>query len=840
MIATLKKLLPHLGAYLFFAIVACFLFKPYVFDGKVLQQSDNIQAGGMYAEMTKVYEETGEYPLWTNSMFGGMPTYQIKYITNSPIKTVFNTIFLGKSVKPPHKTVLLIMFGFYILMITMKVDLRIAIVGSLGLGLSAYYMDLFLAGHSTKLVALAYMAPMLSGVLLAYRKKYLLGGALFAFFMGLQVYANHLQITYYFSIALGLLGIILFYNAYKNQDLPHFFKASGVLVLAGLLGVATSTGRLWTTYEYAQETIRGKSELTNKVGSSGSVAGEDGLSKEYIFDWSYGKLETFNLLIPNYVGGSSTELFAADRSSATLAALQRMGNPEQANQLARQANHYWGPQPFTGGPAYLGIVLVLLFFLGSFLVKGAIKWWCIGATILTIFLAWGENFKLFNYFMADYFPMFNKFRAVTMVLGVTSLFVALLGMLGLQELFSNNVTKEEKWDALKKAGMTTGGLLILGLLISFGLDYGISEGDFPPEVAAALAEDRAGLLRSDAFRSLLFAGLTFAALWFSLKNNWKPIIGIVMVGLLVFIDGFSISKRFISEESWLDKNQVNQIVAATDADKQIMADPDLHYRVADFRSGNPWSNARTSYHHKSIGGYHAAKLMRIQEVFEKYLMNIQSSMHIYGMLNVKYFITGQGPPSANPEALGNAWFVPSYEVVDNGDQEIEAIANFNPGEKAIIQKKYAEALEGFNLQFDSTASIRLTSYHPDEMVYQYNANRDQLAVFSEIYYPPSKGWKMFLDGEPMDDFIKANFLLRAAKVPAGNHELKMVFEPTSYYSGETISMIASIIVILGVLGALFLFFKHNEVPDSKNLPEPEVKAAIQKTTRKKKNLKKKK
>ena len=840
MTSTLKKLLPHLGAYLLFVIIACFVFKPLVFDGKVLRQGDNIRAGGMSAEMAKVSEETGKLPLWTNSMFAGMPSYQINYSTQNPFQHVYRAFILGKSVKPPHKALLLMMFGFYLLLISLKIDLRIAILGAIGFGFSAYYMDLVEAGHSTKIVAIAYLAPMLAGALLTFRKKYLLGGSIFAFFLALEVYANHLQITYYFFITLGILGLFYLFNAYKNQEISHFAKATGVLIIATLLGVGTSTSRLWTTYEYAQETIRGKSELTNKVASSGSVAGEDGLSKNYIFDWSYGKLETFNLLIPNYVGGTSMKVFANERGSASLSALQRMGDPEKAQQLANQTTHYWGAQPFTGSPAYMGIIFVFLFFLGGFLVKGQLKWWCVAATILTIFLAWGENFKLFNYFLVDYFPMFNKFRAVTMALGITSLFVALLGMLGLQEFFDNKINYEEKWDALKKAGMATGGLLLFGFLLSFGLDYGTSEGNFPADIAAALAEDRAGLLRADAFRSFLFFAVAFGALWFYLKQSWKPVLIISVLGILVFSDVYTIGKRVISKEDWKDPVQVAQSIQPSPGDQQIMADPDPHYRVADFRAGSPWSNALTSYHHKSIGGYHAAKLMRIQELFERYLMNPQASMHLYGMLNVKYFLAGQDQPSPNPEAMGNAWFVNSFDVVDNGDAEMDALANFKPAEKAIIQRKHASSLEDLNIQNDSTASIRLTSYHPDEMVYQYNANSEQLAVFSEVYYPPSKGWKMYLDGEPTDDFIKANFLLRAARLPAGNHELKMVFHPTSYFTGETITVIAGGIIFLLFIGAWYLYLKNNELPTPKNLPEPTKKEAVRKTTRRKKTVKKKK
>lgn len=843
---TLKNLLPHVLAYIFLFVVTLFMFKPAAIDGKVLQQGDNLQAGGMQAELKQYKQETGVYPIWTNAAFGGMPSYQILFVSKNLVKYPFNAMIWGKSMKPPHKAALLMMFGFYLLMVIIGIDLRIAVLGAVGFGLSAYYMDLLEAGHSTKYISIAYMAPMLAGVILAFRKKYLLGGALFAFFLSLQLYANHLQITYYFFICLGIYGLMKIFETTKTQDWAHLGKAAGVLVLATGLALSTGLSRLWTTWEYSKETIRGKSELTEAVKqqSSGGLSGEDGLSKEYVFGWSYGILETFNLIIPNYVGGSSNKNFAAEPGSATLSALQKMGNPNLAQTIAQRTSHYWGPQTFTGGPAYLGIIFAFLFFLGAFLVKKPIKWWAIASAILTIMFAWGSHFAVFNYAMYDYFPLFNKFRAVTMALGLTTFFVAFLGMLGLNEFFKKEVSLEEKTKALKLAGASIGGLILLGIIMSFGLDYGTTGSGIPEEVAAALREDRAALLMSDAIRSLVLAGLAFGAMWFYLKKSFHPLALVAVLGILMWGDAVTIANRFISEEDWLDKQATQNFVAPTEVDLQIKQDPDLHYRVADFRRGAPWSNGFTGYHHKSIGGYHAAKLMRLQELIEQYLGDPNKNSHIYGMLNVKYYISrdgqGQERPSVNPDALGNAWFVNEYEIVPDGDTEFKALETLKPGEKAVIQQKYADQLEGFNIQVDSNATIKLTSYHPDKLVYQSNANSEQLAVFSEIYYPSEKGWKLFIDGEPAE-MIKVNFILRAARIPAGSHEIEMRFEPTSFYTGETITLIGSILVLGFFIGGLFMHFKNNELPNPNNLPSPEAKKeSSQGSSRRRKSTKKKK
>jgi len=818
-----QKLLPHLIAYFVLMAISFIRFAPIVFQGKSLQQSDNIQATGMQMEMRKIHEKTGEYPLWTNSMFAGMPAYQIMYPTSNALQYVSRGFLLGNHMAPPHTGILLVMAGFYLLLIVLGVDWRIAIAGAACFGLAANHLSLAEAGHSTKIIASAYMAPILAAIILTFRGKYWIGGALTALFTGLQLYANHVQITYYFFLTLLVFGAVYLFEASRNGTIKNFLTAAAISIAAVVLAVATNAGRLMTTQEYAAETIRGQSELTNKTESSGSTANEGGgLSKDYAFQWSYGKLETLNLLVPNFMGGSSSEGFASDPNSATIAALRQMQNAEQATSLAQRTDHYWGSQPFTGGPVYMGAVLIFLFFLGAFLVKKPLKWYILASVVLTLMLSWGGNFKALNYFIFDHLPLYNKFRDATTVLAVTNMLVALLAILGLQAFFEKSTPAIEKKKTLLTAGGIAGGLVAMALLLSFVLDFHKEGEDFPAAVATALAEDRAGLLRADALRSLVFVAGGFLVLWYFLKKNFKPLWAALGIGALALIDIWGIGLRFINSDKYINSTDKNRITAPTPADEQILKDPDTYYRVADFRR-NPFSNAITSYHHLSMGGYHAAKLMRYQELIERYLGDPSKYSHIYGMLNTKYFIGQKDEVIPNADAAGNAWFVPSYDVVENGDAEIAALETLRPKTKAVIQKAFLNGLEGWQPQFDSTATIRLTHYHPDTMVYSYSAATDQLALFSEVYYPPSKGWNLYIDGKKAPDFTKADFILRAAKLPAGQHEVKMIFAPQTYFTGEKISLVASLLVIALTIWGVYWFATNYAFPYAMNLPPAETK-----------------
>ena len=803
----LKSFLPHLIALAVMLFVTVVYFAPAVFGNKRVGSSDITQARGMQAEMRQYRNEDGTYPLWTNGMFGGMPTYQLQYETQSLMEPANKTMLLGNVMSVPWPPIFLMMAGFYFLLLVLRTDWRLAAPISVAYGIAAGHIDLVAAGHMTKLVALAYLAPIVASALLTLRGRYLLGGALFAFFVGCQIFANHLQITFYTYLVLLILGVVHLVNAFKTEQTARVLKAAGVLLVATLLAVASNIGRLWTTYEYTAETIRGTSELTTKsANASGGANGQDGLSKNYIFQWSYGKLETFNTLVPNFMGGSSSDFFVQEADSESLRALQRLNNPEAANQLARATSHYWGNQPFTGGPVYFGAVMWLLFFVGCFLVRGPARVWLVAATVFTLMLAWGDNFKILNYFLIDYVPMFNKFRAVTMVLGITQFTVLFLGVLGLREVFNEALPLPERRRGVLLGGAVAAGLVVLALLLSFTLDFASDAeraANLPADLRNALAADRAALLRADAWRSLLFVGLGLGTLYLFIARKLSALVAVLLVGVFATVDHWGIAKRYLATDDFQEVANVEAALQPSEVDRAIQQDPDPHYRVADPARG--FSYALTSLHHKAIGGYHAAKLMRFNE-FINYLADPNTYRHLYDLMNVKYFITPQGP-QRNPGALGNAWFVDRIEVVPTVDAEYAAIADFDPGAVALVAQPYADGLANFQPQPDSAAQIRLTSYHPDTLRYAYTANSEQFAVFSEVYYPPTKGWTVLLDGQPYDAFTKVNFIARGLKLPAGQHTVEMIFAPRSYATGETIALLASVLVLLALIAGLVLYFR---------------------------------
>ncbi len=843
----LKTLLPHIAAFFILMAVAFIYFLPSV-TGKVLRQTDNFNAYGMQAEMKK-YEANGDRPiLWTNSAFSGMPTYQLR---GSDQKNLLRQIpykmFLGGNrVTVPHTALLLLMLGFYVLMMTMGVDWRIGIMGAIAYGLCTNYVILMEAGHSTKIIALAYTPAALAGVLLAYRGKYLLGAGMTALFLGLQITANHLQITYYLLLILAIYGIFKLVDAIRKGEIPNFIKASGALAIATILAFAANTTNLWTTQEYAKETIRGKSELSAK-------AGQDGLDKDYIFGWSYGIGETMTLMFPNARGGGSlqsgegTEIY-----NVLLRQVQSQGaSGNQAKAYAAQqagSIMYWGDQPFTAGPIHYGAIVCFLFFLGAFLVKGPIKWWLIAASIFLIILAWGKHF-FFNDLMVDYFPYYSKFRSVKMTLNLGLMLFILMGTLGLQRFFSNEITAEQKRRALMYAGGIAGGICLLMLLGSGMLSFSGANDPQQAEIRDMLRADRAGLLRADVIRAFLFILAAAGALWAHTTGRFKSAFAIPTIAILVLIEAWTASTRYVNHDSFEEKSSVTAAAQPTSADTQIMSDKDLHFRVFDLARGGLRGNATTSYFHKSLSGYHAAKLMIYEELIGAYQLNdVNSNGQILDMLNTKYLITGgrENPPQAVPRNtnLGNAWFVNDFKLVENADAELSGLKSLNPRTTALVQKKYSDYLSGLNLSADSLANagnyIHLTDYHPSKMTYESNANSEQLAVFSEIYYPPKKGWKVYIDDQPADkDFIKADYVLRAMRVPAGKHKIEMRFEPRSFYTGETISLIGSILAMLCFVGGMVYWGRNTNFAELGSFPiyDPEPatvkvkKSAPQKTVK---------
>jgi hypothetical protein len=835
-----KKLIPHLIAYFTFIVVTFILFMPAVFEGKVLKQGDTDRARAMQTEIKAYKNETGKGPLWTNSQFAGMPTYQINQtIKGNFTKPIYRASLLGQKTTDAHFVILLAMACCYILLIVLQVDWRISLFGALVYGISSYHIDLAEAGHITKLVTFAFLPLLYAGPILAFRGRYLLGSGLFALATALHIYANHIQITYYAFIMLAIMGIVELVKAIKNKELPAFAKTAGLLIFAAAIGVMSNTSKLWPSYEYAQESQRGKSELSAK-------AGQDGLSKDYIWGWSYGIKETMTLLVPQFMGGGASQRHEGRKTyDVVYNNFIQQGYPRaDAIKTANQqtgAILYWGDQPFVGMGIYFGAVVWFLFILGAFLAKGSLKWWLIISTVLAIMFAWGGNFFL-NDILVDYFPLFNKFRAVSMALGLAQLSAVILGLLGLQRLVDQSVDIKDKRKALMIAAGSTAGLCILAMLASYGMDMtGKNDSNFG-QIIGMVKEDRGAMIREDALRSLLFilaaAGLTWAYINSKLKGVWT----VVAIGALMVIDMWSFDTRYLYADKFETPREIASVAEPRPVDTQIKSDTDPHYRVLDLAGGFPFSNVNTSFHHKSIGGYHSAKLMVFQEFIDAYPPNGEN-MDLYGMLNAKYIIQGQnGNANANrnPDALGNAWFVSNYNIVENADAELAALQSLNPRNQAVIQDQYADQVKGQTFTTDSTAVIRLTEYNPDRLVYEYSANSPQLTLFSEVYYPADKGWKLLVDGTETDPIFKANYLLRAAVLPAGQHKIEMVFKPRSFYLGENISRVASILTLLMFIGGIFIFVRDRGLPEVQHIDElPEKKpGAKAKPTKSKKGKKK--
>jgi hypothetical protein len=814
---------PHLIAVVILMLFSMFYFSPAAMDGLTIGQSDVIQAGGTQAEIKKFSAQEGREMLWTNGIFAGMPTFQVYNSGGNTLNYIQRTAYDGmrmfQSVTSSYGLLFAGCLGFYFLLISLGVDWRISILGGILYGLNTSNMIWLHAGHVNKIYVLTLLAPTLAGILMIFRGKYLWGAAITALFTSMQILANHIQITYYFYILIAILALVYFVEALKNKTIAAFGKSIVTLGLAALLGILPNMVKLWTTYDYAKSSIRGKSE----VKSQQKEAGIDGLSKDYSFDYSMGKMETFSLLVPNFMGADSGHAFAEDEDSESSKAIKNLGNgrklsDEDFQQLASMTTAYWGEQASAAGAFYFGAALVFLFFLGFFQMNNAIKWWSIASIAVILMISWGKNFGALNFFLFDHFPMFNKFRDSKMIISIAHVIVVLMAILGLNRFFSNETSREVKQKQLYMALGTSSGLVVCALLYGmFGQHVGQYDEEIRknvPELMSAIQKDRSAYLQSDALRSLMYIVLTAGLLWFLNKGEEKTatmkLVLSFLVGLICLIDVVGIDKRYLANDDFQATKKINQFAEPRAVDKTIMADKDLSFRVLDLsRGGNPFSNALASNFHKSMGGYHAAKMMTYQDVVEKYLNNPGEALNVYGMFNTKYIITKQGNADvALPikETCGNAWFVKSFQLVDNAQTELDSLKNLKPKEKAILQVTNAKNLEGFNIQYDSTNTIKMTKYIPDDMTYTYNAKTEQLAIFSEIYYP--NGWTVTIDGQKIDNAImRANYTLRAMKLPAGQHTLQMKFEPESYYKGQLISRIGNILLSILFFAGLFFLIK---------------------------------
>lgn len=801
-------------------IVICFIYFSAAWQGKELYQHDVLQAKASQKEIMDIKERDGDIPLWTNSMFGGMPTYQIFIDLPSNVGTYImrslRTVF-----PQPIDVVMLYLIGAYLLFNVLRVRPWIAALGAIAFAFSSYNFIYIEAGHASKAYAIAFLAPILAGILLTYRGKYLLGAVILAFSIALEIRVNHIQVPYYMFIGLLILTGIELYHAVKNGTWRNFAKALGVQAVTLILAVAVNASLLWPTYEYSQETIRGPSNLTSN--DSSSAQSNEGLDRDYAYQWSQGVGETITFLIPNAYGGGMAPML--DETSHVGKLMVSQGaSAAQARSAAQGMPTYWGEKPMTSGPWYFGAGIVFLFILGAIIVPGRFKWWLIASTLLFLLLSFGRHFPLISDLFFDYFPMYNKFRAVESTLIIVTLLVPILAVLGVNEL----VEKRNNIPGLKKKLLYTfygvGGLtLLFALMPSLFLDFRGSghanmvdsfaaqtgDREFAQSIGNALVKDRAALARADAMRSLVFIVLTFGVIWLYIKDRLKPLTAVIGLAVLTLVDLWVVDKRFLNDDRFVDASQLErQFNVRRDVDELILMNKNPNYRVLDLTT-SPFQDARTSYFHKSVGGYHAAKLMRYQELLEHQFAGAINE-DVLDMLNTQYLITGDEQNNQRIQrrstAAGNAWFVERVTLVADNNEEMQAISSFDPLKEAFIHEEFRSQMDESRLRQVSNASIELTSYRPDHLVYEYSAPNDALAVFSEIWY--DKGWKAYVDGRELP-ILRANYVLRALQLPGGNHQVEFKFEPRSYYIGERIALIASIILVLGALAAAWFSFRQS-------------------------------
>ena len=778
-----SKAKPHIIIIVLFALISFAYFSP-IIEGKRIDGHDVKTWIGMSKEISDFRDSSGNEALWTNSMFSGMPAYQIsvKYSSNL-VRYIDKVISLG--FPRPANLLFLYLLGFYLLLLSLKVDYRVAAVGAIAYAFSSYFFIIIQAGHMTKAHAIAYLPMVVASVIYTYRGKLLLGGTLTALTVALELYSNHLQITYYLIFILIFIGLYQLFQDYKSQNLPSFFKRSAVLILAALLATGTCFTRLKTTMDYGKDSTRGKSELTSNIENK-----TKGLDKDYATQWSYGIAETMTLLIPNFQGGASQGELSTN--SETYNALKRSPN---AKKIIKSLPLYWGDQPIVSGPTYAGAIVIFLFLLSLFLLKGRFKYWILSLTVLSIFLAWGKNFMPLTELFLDFFPGYNKFRAVSMILIVAEFTLPLLAFLALNNFIFSDADKLSKQKSLKNAFFITSSITLLFALVpniffdfvGFN-DSMLASNGWPVE---ALQSDRASMLSNDAWRSFFFILLAFLSLFFFLKHKVSSNNVILIFAVLLLFDMWTINKRYLNDSHFIRSSKVKIPYKASQADNFILSDNDPNFRVFN-QSVSTFNDASTSYFHKSIGGYHGAKLKRYQELIDSHIS--KGNMQVLNMLNTKYFILQNGKVNRNPNVLGNAWFIKDTKIVENADAEILALNNFDASSIAIIDKRFKSLIKEFSS--DSLSSIKLDEYQPNYLKYSSSSKENQIAVFSEVYY--DKGWNSYIDGELVSHF-RANYILRAMNIPKGNHTIEFRFEPEIFKIGERISLASSILLIFSLI-----------------------------------------
>lgn len=802
-----KRFLPHILVIIGFVVLSLAYFSP-VLQGKKIFQSDIMHYIGMAQQQKEFAKATGEETYWTNSAFGGMPTYQLgaQYPHNYIKKLDLALRFLPR----PADYLFLYFIGFYILLLSLKVDFKLAALGALAFGFSTYLIIILGVGHNSKAHAIAYMPLVLAGIILTFRKRYIFGFLLTTVALGLEIVTNHFQMTYYLLLLVIVLGIAYLVDAYRKKLLPHFFKSVGLLSIAAILAVGLNATNIMATQEYVKESTRGKSELTiNPDGSPKEVT--TGLNKDYITEYSYGILETFNLYIPKFMGGGNTEDVGKD--SETYKAYINLGaSPIDALEGSRNAPMYWGQQPIVEAPAYVGAVIIFLFVLGLFLVKGRLKWWLVGGTILSLLLSYGKNIGFLTDFFIDYVPLYNKFRAVSSIQVILELCIPVLGIFALVRLFNDFQKDEEKLKALKYTVGITAGLALLFLLFKSTLfDFeGLRDDQYIQAYGQpfmdAVIEDRKALFTTDTIRTLILVLLSAGAVYFFLKKKLSENLTVVVFAVLLLFDLVSIDRQYVNNDNFSSALSVDKPYQANAADKEILKDKG-HFRVLDMSSEGQSKPGRAAYFHNSLFGYHAAKLGRVNDLLEFHVY--KNNMNVLNMLNTKYIIAeeqGQIFPYTNTDANGNAWFVSKLRKVKNPEEEILALDSLNTKTEA-VSRMYRD-IKTQTFKVDSTANIQLKEFKPNYLKYESNNLNDGFAVFSEIYY--GNGWKTYLDGE-LVDHICVNYVLRGMGIPKGNHTIEFKFEPQVVKTGSSIALASS--AVLGILLLLGIFYSIKKKED---------------------------
>ena len=823
-----KNILSIIAAIIAFAVITLVYFSP-ILEGKRIKQHDIEMHLGMSQEITDFREATGEQTLWTNAPFGGMPAWNISV---QPKGNLTNPIYKGLGLVFPHPigSVFICMLGFFVLLLVLDCGFWISFVGAIAYGFTSYLFIIIGAGHNAKAMAMAYMAPVIAGVLLTYKGKYLWGCILTAFALAFEIRTGHIQITYYLLLIIVILIIAELISDLKNKQLGHFLKASLGLVVAAILGILTCSTTLYGNYEFGKETTRGKPVLTRNEANQ-----TKGLDRDYITQWSYGKGETWSLLIPNAKGGASAYI---GKKNPALEKADR-----QFRDSIAQSSAYWGDQPGTSGPVYVGAIVVFLFVLGALTVKGKLKWALLIATLLSILLSWGKNFMGFTNFFLDYVPFYDKFRAVSMTLVIAEVTMPLLGFLGLAEIAKSPESFKQNLKKFYIALGITAGICLLFYLAPKAFFSFLSQNEAEQFAAMSKGKDgalyanfatqledvRVAIFRKDTLRSLLFIILAAVPIFLYGKGKLKGQIAFPILAVLVLIDMFPIDKRYLNNNNFLPKQRVKNPYTESVADKAILSDNSLDFRVMDLTK-DMFNDASTCYFHKSLGGYSGAKLRRYQDIITQYLggelnqlrgtksiqemMQVMAQLKVANMLNTKYIIYNpEAQPISNPFAFGNAWIANDIKWVDTPNDEIDAIANTDLQHTAILNKEFAQQVGNYRLTDSILPQIVLTEYQPNKLTYRFNGvsssstTADYLVVFSEIW--TSKGWKMYIDGQEQP-LLRANYLLRAALVPSGEHEIMMEYAPKAYKTGNTVTFASSLIMILGLIGAILFTIKKKK------------------------------